>query len=407
MCAASRGSLSLRSRSEEDELQVQRRSDRRLVGRRLGLRAVVVGLGCVVLLAGVGPAAARTGVARSSAAGRALTLYAVPSAFQYDNFADDRTRGEGHNPFGNYRTSYLPPPTNELSYGPFVGDEAFIDFNLYTDTSLKSAAGSAIDVCEYGFGRIAYCSATYQLTGGTIVGFASYGFNASTYTLAVTGGSGAYRGTKGLVTLTASAAARHNSTPMFADPPGVSVEAQKLTFALQPPASSASQTVSSYAYPLKQQFLDHNDDEARGDTNNPFGPRVYKQCLALPHAQEVTCAAALTNKASITIDEHNNGPFPGDQTVFSLGLYGTAKRTPTTGAAVLTCQYSYNHDGLCDETFQFKNGTLTAVGIVNFDAKSFTLALTGGNGAYSADTGDVLEQTAGNLLQHLAFTLLT
>ena len=310
-----------------------------------------------------------------------LVLYAAPTQFQYDDFADDRARGVGHNPFGNYRSPYVTLPSDELYAGPFPGDEAFIEYNLFHDSALKSSAGTAVFVCQYGLKKSSFCDATFQLSGGNLVGFDSSTFSATTYALALTSRTAGYRGMKGEVVATLSPASSANAFPLFAVAHGIVGQAQRLAFTIQPQAGGAvARALTQFAYPTKEQCLDHNDDEARGDTNNPLGPRQYPQCKKLVYAQEADCVAAITKAASITIDEHNNGPFPGDQAVFAFKLYTDSSRRTASGSAVLTCQYYFDRNGYCDVAYQLKGGTLYGAGTLNFDSKQFAFAITEGSG---------------------------
>jgi hypothetical protein len=352
------------------------------------------------------PARAETSATKSATATRSLVLYSAPTQFQYDDFADDRGRGEGNNPFGNYRAPFTALPTDEFHYGPFPGDEAFLEYELYTDTSLKTSAGSAVFICQYGFHKSSFCNASFQLKGGTLAGFLTSTFNATSYTLAITGGTSTYRGLKGEVDGSLSAAAGANASPMFTNPPGIFGRSQRLAFTIQPQTTTTpTHTLVQYAYPAKEQYLDHNDDEARGNEDNPFGPRQYPQCKGLPYQRDLACSAALTKAASAKIEEHNNGPFAGDQAVFTFKIYATADRKTSNGAAVLTCQYYFDKNGYCDVSYKLKDGSLYGAGSLNFTAKQFTFAITGGTGAYSGVTGDVSGTQGANNTQHLAFTL--
>jgi hypothetical protein len=126
---------------------------------------------------------------------RRVTLYSVAEQEQFINHQDDRIRGAGKNPFGNFRDI---APSTKTAAGPFPGDVALFSFNLYADSSLKRRVGSAQFTCLYNFNKNAFCDATFQLTaGGTLVAGGSFNFNVSAFSLAVTGGDGPYLGVKG------------------------------------------------------------------------------------------------------------------------------------------------------------------------------------------------------------------
>ena len=137
------------------------------------------------------------GVASSSAAQtpHGLTLYSVATEEQFVNNADDRQRGKGNNPFGNYHDSTAT--TKEAGNGPFPGDEALFKFSVYASGDLKTAVGSAIFTCQYNFNKHAFCDVNYQLSGGTLVGSGGIDFNASTFVVPIFGGTGKYLGMHG------------------------------------------------------------------------------------------------------------------------------------------------------------------------------------------------------------------
>jgi hypothetical protein len=168
---------------------------------RLGALAVVLvalAFGC---LGGGGVA---SGSVASTPGLRALTLYSLAEQEQFVNNLDDRTRGEGRNPFGTY--SDLSPTTVSEAKGPFPGDEAIFSFNIYRDKNLKVRAGAAIFTCQYNFNKNAFCDASFQLsTGGTLIADGAFNFNASRFMLAVVGGYGRYSNASGDVYVTPSA----------------------------------------------------------------------------------------------------------------------------------------------------------------------------------------------------------
>lgn len=112
-----------------------------------------------------------------------------------------------------------------------------------------------------------------------------------------------------------------------------------LLVAASAPKAAAPATrgqLTLYTTPLAQQFIDNNDDEARGDVNNPWG--------------------AHDSAASNRIDEHTDGPYPGDETLFGFGVYRNARLTGKVGSAVYTCQYYFSKNGFCDAEYQLRGG---------------------------------------------------
>jgi hypothetical protein len=141
--------------------------------------------------------------ARAAATGqKSFVLYSVTKAEQFLDHSDDRARGKGNNPFGNFKDSKAV--TKEAGNGPFPGDNAVFAFGLYSGTDLKTSVGSAIFTCTYNFNKHAFCDASYQLTGGVLLGAGAFDFNAGTFAVVVTGGTGKYASATGDITATPS-----------------------------------------------------------------------------------------------------------------------------------------------------------------------------------------------------------
>jgi hypothetical protein len=162
------------------------------------------------------------------------------------------------------------------------------------------------------------------------------------------------------------------------------LQSQHLILHLQPAASGGAHTFTVYSHPSQETFVDNNDDEARGDINNPFGAKE-------------TAAAEATEKG--------NGPFPGDEALFGFDTYTSASLDHSAGSATFTCQYYFYKNAFCDATFQTTSGTLFGSGAVNFSGTSFTLPITGGTGTYDGVSGDLESTTHGPHLQRLTFRI--
>jgi hypothetical protein len=174
-------------------------------GRRAGV--------AVLLVLAVAAIPAVQPPAQAASIGRTFVLYSVAQQEQYVNNADDRARGTGNNPFGTF--SDTAPSTTKNGNGPFPGDEALFSFNLYSGPGLSSRAGAAIFTCQYNFAKNAFCDATFRLKDGTtIVASGSFNFDASKFSLAVTGGTGRFVHAKG--NLNASPSAGHAQRLSFA-----------------------------------------------------------------------------------------------------------------------------------------------------------------------------------------------
>jgi hypothetical protein len=172
---------------------------------------------CVVgaaLLAGCGSKSAATTTTVTTAAASAsqkMTMYSVATNEQFLNHEDDRARGKGNNPFGNFKDTQNA--TKESGTGPFAGDRAVFTFSLYSDASLKTSIGSATFICQYSFNKNALCDTSYVLAGGTLTGAGAFNFNAKTFAVAITGGTGKYRSLTGDVE--ATPAAKHSQHLAF------------------------------------------------------------------------------------------------------------------------------------------------------------------------------------------------
>ena len=145
-------------------------------------------------LAAAGLAAA---LVPAASAAHKLTLYSLATQEQFLNHQDDRTRGTGNNPFGNFKDTTTP--TKEAGNGPDPGDRSVILFSLYSGATLQKNVGSATFICEYGYGKNGLCEAAYVLKGGTLVGTGYFNFNASSFTISIEGGTGKYRAAKGTI----------------------------------------------------------------------------------------------------------------------------------------------------------------------------------------------------------------
>ncbi len=202
-------------------------------GERTGrLRvALCISAAITALVFAPGSAASATSLSHSTrveSVGTQLELYAVLSRSEYIDMADDRTRGEGNNPFGNYASSSLPAPSDENPYGPLGGDEGDFTFTLYTSASRKTQAGTAVYICQYNFDKNGLCSAAFTLKDGTLIAKGTSNFASTTFSFAILGGTYAYRSTKGVATVTALGPATQGQ-PVFRSVPMLQAERIILT----------------------------------------------------------------------------------------------------------------------------------------------------------------------------------
>jgi hypothetical protein len=151
--------------------------------------------------------------------------------------------------------------------------------------------------------------------------------------------------------------------------------------------TASDQKLTIYAVATTAQFMNHADDRIRGMSNNPFSPDAQ--------------ALVIVAKGQ----EKGNGPFPGDDVLYSFKLYPSADRKTSAGSAIFTCYYDFFKRATCDAYFELRGGVMLASGPVVFDSTRFTLAVTGGTGKYLGTSGEVLATPAASNAQRLAFVL--
>jgi len=163
-------------------------------------------LGCLVAATGVAALLVAGGAsgARTAASAHQVVFYSVATSEQYVNNKDDRERGQGANPFGNFHDATA---STKQAKGPFPGDEEVFQFAVYAKPSLGRRVGDGRFVCLYNFNQNVLCDASYDLPGGTLVGTGAFSFNASDFNIDVTGGSGKYSNLRG--NLEVASAAHH------------------------------------------------------------------------------------------------------------------------------------------------------------------------------------------------------
>ncbi len=154
--------------------------------------------GAALLVAALGLVAASMVVPAAGATDhRVLTVYSVATGLQYINTADDRARGKVNNPLDSAANKLLPK-SSKSRHGPFAGDVAVFALKLYGNPTLKRPAGSAVYTCYFNYDRHALCQTYYKLkSGGTLVASGPVDFNASRFTIVVTGGTQKYLGVRG------------------------------------------------------------------------------------------------------------------------------------------------------------------------------------------------------------------
>jgi hypothetical protein len=70
-------------------------------------------------------------------------------------------------------------------------------FDVYTSPKRTTKAGSAVLTCQYYFDKNGFCDETIQLKQGTLFAVGPFSFDAKSFALVVTGGSGGFAGVSG------------------------------------------------------------------------------------------------------------------------------------------------------------------------------------------------------------------
>lgn len=138
-------------------------------------------------------------------------------------------------------------------------------------------------------------------------------------------------------------------------------------------AATGHEQFSIYAVPSTAQFMNHADDRVRGMSINPFNVNLKKLQVVL----------ATNGK------EKGNGPFPGDDVLYTFKLYSDSGLKVNAGSAMFTCYYGFGKSATCDSYFDFEDGLVLASGRVLFNSNTFTLGVAGGTSKYLGATGEL------------------
>jgi hypothetical protein len=162
---------------------------------------VLTVLACAALVA----AGVTSGSARAATANKKLTIVSIATRAQYLNNADDRRRAIINNPFTTNTAKLMAVMKGtEKRTGPLPGDTALFSFSLYNGANVTKQLGSEVFLCQYNFNNNALCTAYFELTDGVLLATGKVNFNTfitSKFTLSVRGGTKAYLGARGVVTV--------------------------------------------------------------------------------------------------------------------------------------------------------------------------------------------------------------
>ncbi len=104
----------------------------------------------------------------------------------------------------------------EPGNGPFPGDNAVFAFGLYWTTDLKETVETG-SFTLMNFNEHAFCDVSYQLDGGVLLGAGAFDFNAGSFAVVVTGGTGKYAGASGEIRRRRPGRARRSSPSSSAE----------------------------------------------------------------------------------------------------------------------------------------------------------------------------------------------
>ncbi len=289
-----------------------------------------------------------------------MTLYAQVTKEQFVNNRDDRARGLGNNPFGNSAGTGTSL-TNERKSGPLPGDEGLFEFALFKNANLQGRVGTGAFICQYVFAKLGTCDVSYTLGGGSLVGVATFAaLTTKPFSFQITGGTGSCRGSRGRSTS-----------------PGI----RRRTLRVAPiyPHRSCTRARSaagnSFAHPGGERLLDQHALLVAKKSSSSTTTTTRARGFANPFGMRDPQVEKASNGA---------GPYPGDESLFSFAVYNTAKLQHSTVTGTYTCEYYFDKNAFCDATYRFATGTVFAAGAFNFNAKSYSLAVTGGTGKYRA-----------------------
>jgi len=340
-------------------------------GRRLTIAGAAAGVAALIL------AVVLAASVQAAPGARTLTLWTVANGAQYLNNGDDRGRGIHINPLSAAQ-SKLKPKSGDNGEGPYPGDVGVFTLTLYANAKLQKIIGSGAYTCYYNYDKNALCEAYYQLNGNadTLLSSGLVNFNnTARFKLIITGGTNKYRDARG--ELSAAPAGR----------------AERVDVTLLPPSAPSSGSTSGkttvvYAVANSIQFINHEDDRRRGMTNNPF---------------EVKRAKDL--KVVLKGSEKKNGPFPGDDVLYTFKLYKSSNRAKQVGSAVFTCYYDVKKHATCEAYFGLSGASLFATGSVVFNSTKFTLSLDGGTDQFLGIRGEIASIPAANESQRFDLKL--
>jgi hypothetical protein len=151
--------------------------------------------------------------------------------------------------------------------------------------------------------------------------------------------------------------------------------------------AAGTRVVTVYSVATGLQYINTEDDRARGKVNNPLDDAANK----------------LWPKSL----GGGDGPFAGDIAVYAVKLFHGPTLKRQAGTGVYTCYFNYDRHAFCRAYYKFAaGGTLVASGPIDFNRTGFTIVVTGGTTKYLGVRGEARVRAAPRHAQRIDFRLL-
>lgn len=261
---------------------------------------------------------------------------------------------------GTETGSTFTPKDGETTTGEPTSEPGPGDAFGFTDdlTQAGVLVGTDKGACTIVPDAKAKCAATFTFAKGTVsaAGVNEFTADGTPFTVTVTGGTGAYAGAKGTLTVLDFTDAKDPSDKLS------TLTLKLATAAAKPPMSAPAETVS------------------KATTSTVGGKTVLK-------AHEVETSSMFVPKGgTATKDFPDHEPAAGDAFTFVNDLHqgDTLVGTDAGGCTFVSAEAPVK----CDVTVSLPGGTIHVVGDADGDA--FTIPIASGTGAYAGITGSVL-----------------
>ena len=151
--------------------------------------------------------------------------------------------------------------------------------------------------------------------------------------------------------------------------------------------AAGHRVLTVYSVATGLQYINTEDDRARGKVNNPLD--------------------SAANKLWPRSSGSGSGPFAGDVAVYAVKLYSNPTLKRPAGSGVYTCYFNYDRHALCRAYYKFTaGGTLVASGPIDFKSSGFTIVVTGGTTKYLGVRGEANVAAAPRHAQRIDFKLI-